>query len=154
MFSDEAQPGDTFLRDLTLIWVAANLCGSPQFRGREDIMSADSIHIIVTVGIIALMFSWVPFVNGLCPPGFRSREKTGKKSYDARPETSPQHAASPPANPAQPSSLSSRRLANQSRDLLNAISARGHSDPVVPRIPRTSVENSLSRKEIIKTCAE
>lgn len=120
-------------------------------------MSADSIHIIITVGIIALMFSWVPFVNGLCPPGFRSKEKTGKKDHDTRPGPSPQHAASPPADPprrAPASSLSSRRLADQSRDLLNAISARGHSEPVTRRIPRTSVENSLSQKEIIKTCAE
>jgi hypothetical protein len=120
-------------------------------------MSANSIHIIVTVGIIALMFSWVPFVNRLCPPGFRSREKTEKKGDDTRPGPSLQHAASPPANaprPAPVSSLSSRRLADQSRDLLNAISARGHAEAVAPRIPRTSVETSLSQKEIIKTCAE
>jgi hypothetical protein len=117
-------------------------------------MSADSIHIIITVGIIALMFSWVPFVNGLCPPGFRSREKTEQKSHDTGRGPSPQHAASRPANSAQPSSLSSRRLAGQSRDLLNAMSARGRSDAGAPRIPQTSVEKSLSQKEIIKTCAE
>ena len=120
-------------------------------------MSADSIHIVVTVGIIALMFSWVPFVNFLCPPGFRSREKTEKKGHDTRPGPSLEHAASPPTNPPRPapvSSLSSRRLADQSRDLLNAISARDHSEPVARRISQTSVENSLSQKEIIKTCAE
>ena len=120
-------------------------------------MSADSIHIIVTVGIVALMFSWVPFVNRLCPPGFRSGEKTEKKGHNTRPGPSLEHAASPPANPSRPapvSSLSSRRLAEQSRDLLNAISARSHSKPDARRIPGTSVENSLSQKEIIKTCAE
>lgn len=120
-------------------------------------MSTDSIHVIVTVGIVALMFSWVPFVNRLCPPGFRSGEKIEKKGHNTRPGPSFEHAASPPANPPRPApmaSLSSRRLAEQSRDLLNAISARGHSEPVAPRIPRTSVENSLSQKEIINTCAE
>jgi hypothetical protein len=120
-------------------------------------MSADSIHLIVTVGIIVLMFSWVPFINRLCPPGFRSTEKNEQKGHDKRPGPSLQSAASPPANapgPAPVSSLSSRRLADRSRDLLNAISSRDRAEPVVPRIPRTSVETSLSRKEIIKTCAE
>ena len=35
-------------------------------------MSADSIHIIITIGIIALMFAWVPLVNIICPPGWKS----------------------------------------------------------------------------------
>src|ERR1700748_3669307 len=109
-------------------------------------MSEDSIHIIITVGIIVLMFSWVLFVNRLCPPGFRSTEKNEERGHDKQPGPSLPHAPSPPANAprrAPVSSLSSRRLADQSRDLLNALSARDHAGPVAPR-------TSLSQKEIIK----
>jgi hypothetical protein len=52
------------------------------------------------------------------------------------------------------SSLSSRRLAAQSRDLLNEISARGYSEPAMPRVVPPTPESKLTQKEIIKTCAE
>jgi hypothetical protein len=122
-------------------------------------MSADSIHIIITVGIIALMFAWVPLINVVCPPGFRSAEKPKKKEREPQQQRpSPQYIASPPTKPApvsSRSSQSSRRLAEQSRDLLNEISTRERGiprfEPAASRVPR---ENSLSQKEIIKTCAE
>jgi hypothetical protein len=154
---------DTFLFDLPHIGMPACRSGWPQFEAREGVMSSDSIHIIITVGIIALMFSWVPFVNVVCPPGFRSTEKTEKKEREPRQQRpSLQSVAAPPASPAHRapvSSLSSRRLADQSRDLLNAISARGEREiprpqPATSQVLRTSVENSLTRKEIMKTCAE
>lgn len=51
---------------------------------REDVMSSDSIHVIITVGIIVLMFSWIPFVNVICPPGWRSTESSSKKKTEKR----------------------------------------------------------------------
>jgi hypothetical protein len=130
--------------------------GLASIEAEEDIMSADSIHVIIAVGIIALMFAWVPFANVVCPPGFRSAEKTAKREPQQQ-RPSPQLIASPPlTKPAPVSSLSSRRLAEQSRDLLDELSARGEqsipqSQPAAPYVPR---ENALSQKEIIKTCAE
>jgi hypothetical protein len=128
-----------------------------KFEAWEDIMSADSIHIIVTIGIVALMFSWVPFVNAICPPGFRSTKKAEEKQRKRRPSLM-QYASpspvNPPRRPCPVSSLSSRRLADQSRDLLHALSARDHAEPATAYTPRTAPEGSLSQKEIIKTCAE
>jgi hypothetical protein len=77
-----------------------------------------SINFIVTVGIIALMFAWVPFLKLICPTGWgptgSSLEKMHRKQQgETRPRT------------ASVSSLSSRRLANQSHDLLHALSDRG-----------------------------
>jgi hypothetical protein len=78
-------------------------------------MSDDTVHVLVTVGIIALMFAWVPFLNVLCPPGWRSAVKSSKEKTDEgrRRETT------------SVSSLTSRHLANQSRDFLEALSTRG-----------------------------
>ena len=33
-----------------------------------------SINFIITVGIIALMFAWVPFLKLICPIGWSGRE--------------------------------------------------------------------------------
>ena len=84
--------------------------------------------IIVTVGIIALMFAWVPCLNLICPPGWRSEkeESSEKKQDETREKKAPV------------SSLSSRRLADQSRDFLHALSARGERE--MPR-SQASVQN-------------
>lgn len=74
-----------------------------------------SINFIITVGIIALMFAWVPFLKLICPIGWGA---AGKSSPEKMKGETRQRTASV-------SSLSSRRLANQSHDLLHALSARG-----------------------------
>ena len=94
-------------------------------------MSDDTVHVLVTVGIIALMFAWVPFLNVLCPPGWRSAERSSKEKKDGevrRRETT------------SVSSLTSRHLADQSRDFLDALSTRGgrkvsHTRPEGPNMP-------------------
>ncbi len=77
-------------------------------------MSNDTIHVIITIGIIALMFSWVPFINVICPPGWRSEERSSAKKKDNEVQR----------DKASVSSLTSRRLAEKSRDFLNALSSR------------------------------
>jgi hypothetical protein len=83
-------------------------------------MSSDSIHIIITIGIVILMFSWVPFVNIVCPPGWRSVEPSEEKEGEKRQQK------------ASLSPRSSRRAANQSQEILRALSTRGER-----RIPRS-----------------
>ena len=128
-------------------------------------MSDDSIHLIVTIAIIAVMFAWVPFVNVICPPGWRSTRPSEKKEQEAQPEKSlPQARPPKPAQRAAPTqatplSTRSRRHAEQSRDLLQAMGSRGDREVVRPqqaamRVPARVVENSLSRREINNTCAE
>ena len=127
---------------------------------QEDVVSGDSIHIIIAVGVIALLFSWVPLVNVVCPPGWRSTEESSteeKKRETPQLTQSSQRVGSHPSIPPQVSSmssLSSGRLADQSRDLLRALSTRDHSQPSASRIPQAPAENPVSRKEINKTCAE
>ncbi len=82
-------------------------------------MSSDSIHIIITIGIVILMFSWVPFVNIICPPGWRSVEPSEEKDDKKR-----QQKASMSRRP-------SRRAANQSQAILQALSTRGNRE--IPR---------------------
>jgi hypothetical protein len=77
-------------------------------------MSNDTIHIIITIGIIALMFSWVPFINIICPPGWRSEERSSAKTKDKEVH----------GDKVSVSSLTSRRLADKSRDFLDALSSR------------------------------
>ena len=77
-------------------------------------MSDDTVHVLVTVGIITVMFSWVPFLNVLCPPGWRSAVKVKEKKDEMRRRETP--SMSP---------LTSRHLAEQSRDFLEALSTRG-----------------------------
>jgi hypothetical protein len=74
-----------------------------------------SINLIVTVGIIALMFAWVPFLKLICPTGWGPTGSSSEKKHHG--ETRPRMASV--------SSLSSRRLANQSHDLFHALSDRG-----------------------------
>jgi hypothetical protein len=81
-------------------------------------MSQDTIHIVITVGIIAVMFAWVPFLNIICPPGWKSDEKPSKEK---KPKETRQERTSV-------ASLTSRRLAEQSRDFLHALSTRGERE--------------------------
>ena len=98
-------------------------------------MSDDTVHVLVAVGIITLMFAWVPFLNVLCPPGWRSAEKspTEKKAGEVlrRRQT---NSISP---------LTSRHLAGQSRDFLEALSTRrgqkiSHAPSESPGVPPKS----------------
>lgn len=89
-------------------------------------MSKESISIIVTVVVIALMFAWVPLVNFVCPPGWSSKETSPdeeKERERGKERQPPQQTGRPVAVPR--SGLSSKRLRDQSRDLCEAISARG-----------------------------
>jgi hypothetical protein len=76
-------------------------------------MSADSIHVVVTVGIIALMFAWVPFLHVICPNAWRVDEPPAEKKQK---EMQQQKTSVAP--------LSSGRLAEQSREFLHALSTR------------------------------
>jgi hypothetical protein len=107
-----------FALRFTHIGVPGNSSGpSLSLEAQEDVMSDDSIHLIITIGIIVLMFAWVPFVNIICPPGWRSAEKssTEEEQGETRQKT---------PSVSSLSSLSSRRLADQSRNFLHALSAR------------------------------
>lgn len=121
-------------------------------------MSKETIHVIVTVGIIALMFAWVPLVNIVCPPGWRSKKESSTEEKEQ--ETRQERQSIPRVKPIQTSesSLSSPGLAERSRDLLQAMSIRGDREifpsPTAPRASRSVVRNSLSRREINGTCAE
>lgn len=123
-------------------------------------MSDDSIHLIVTIAIIALMFAWVPFVNVICPPGWRSTRPSEKKETQPETQSLPQaRPKRPVAVEAAPVSSRSRRHAEQSRELLQAMGSRGDREVVGPqqaamRVPARILENSLSRREINNTCAE
>ena len=114
-------------------------------------MSADflNIFIAITVGLIVLTFAWTPLVRIVYRPGLRLISGTGKTERQKLPYVLPSIHPSRPAM----SSLSSRRLAAQSQDLLNEISARGYSKPAMPHISMTP-ESTLSQKEITKSCAD
>ena len=81
-------------------------------------MSADSIHVIITVGIIALMFAWVPFLHVICPSAWRVEEPPAEEKEK---EVRKQKASVAP--------LSSGRLAEQSREFLHALSTREQQMP-------------------------
>jgi hypothetical protein len=88
-------------------------------------MSKESISIIVTVVVIALMFAWVPLVNFVCPPGWSSKETSPdeeKEREKGKERQRPQQTG--PAAVVPTSGLPSKRLRDQSRDLCEAISAR------------------------------
>lgn len=129
-------------------------------------MTQETIHTIITVGVIAGLFSWVPLVNVVCPPGWRSAERASerdaaKKERKTRQEIQSQGDASQPTITDQAvelSSLSSRGLADKSRDLFRALSVRDDREIVsspsaAMRVPRAK-GSSVGRKEIVKTCAE
>jgi hypothetical protein len=119
------------LRDVRPILILKNLLPW----ALEGFMSDDTVHVLVAVGIITLMFAWVPFLNVLCPPGWRSVEKSPNEKKEGEVQRRETHSISP---------LTSRHLAHQSRDFLEALSTRGgrkvsHSEsPGVP--PRSCAE--------------
>ena len=88
-------------------------------------MSDDSIHNIITFVVLVLMFSWVPLVNVVCPPGWRQSPKESSTGEKAR--AAPRQEQSPPPVVTQPG---------------------------IPTQAQASMKNSVSRKEIMKTCAE
>jgi hypothetical protein len=91
----------------------------------EDVMSKESISIIIAIVVIALMFAWVPLVNYVCPPGWSSKETSADKEKEqdrVNERQPPKRTGRPDAVPV--SGLSSKRLREQSRDLCEAISAR------------------------------
>jgi hypothetical protein len=47
-------------------------------------MSEDSIHNIITFAVLVVMFSWVPLVNVVCPPGWRRSAKEVSKEKKPR----------------------------------------------------------------------
>ena len=103
--------GCHFFSGLDAYTSATTRSGLASLEAQEDVMS---INLVITVGIIALMFAWVPFLKLICPTGWEpTRSSSEKKQGETRPRT------------ASVSSLSSRRLANQSHDLLHALSDRG-----------------------------
>ena len=108
-------------------------------------MSADflNIFIAITVGLIVLTFAWTPLVRIVYRPGLRLISGTGKTERQKLPYVLPSIHPSRPAM----SSLSSRRLAAQSQNLLNEISSRGYSTPAMPHVSLIS-ESTLTQKEI------
>jgi hypothetical protein len=80
-------------------------------------MSNDSIHVMVTVGIITFMFAWVPFLNVVCPPGWRSAGESPQKKKQRNQST------------VSVAPLSSARRADQSREILDALSTRKRVPP-------------------------
>ena len=76
------------------------------------------MSIIITVGIVVLMFASVPFLYLVCPREWRPDEKTSPEKK----QTETQQRAAPM------SSLSSKRLAGQSVDFLHALSTRGERE--------------------------
>ena len=88
-------------------------------------MSDDSIHNIITFVVLVVMFSWVPLVNVVCPPGWRRSPKESSTQEKAR-------ATSRQEQP--PQSVVTHRI-------------------IAPQM-QPSVKSSVSQKEVIKTCAE
>ena len=61
-----------------------NLFRLASAEAQEDVMSSDSVHLIITIGVIVLMFSWVPFINVICPPGWKSTGSPTEKKPEKR----------------------------------------------------------------------
>ena len=122
-----------FPADFTHIGMQSLVPAYASLEAQEDVMS---INLLITVGIIALLFAWVPFLKLICPAGWGP---AGRSSPEKMQDETHQRTSSV-------SSLSSRRLANESHDLLNALSARGGRG--VPRSHATGQSVSPG------TCAE
>ena len=124
-----------FLR-FTLMRIPATLSGFIPRRATGECMSEDSIRIVITAGIIALMFAWVPILGVICPSLRRSpKSSNGPASQEARSKKR--------CRPASVTPLASSRYADQSRDFLHALSTRGdressRSQAVSPRVPPSS----------------
>src|ERR1700734_179126 len=105
---------DPFFPCFTPRRVSAIFLVRPPFEAREGAMSADLIHVVVTIGIIAVMFAWGPVLHIICPSAWRAHEPPKEKQPE---ETRQQKDSVAPE--------SSQRLAKQSRDFLHALSTRG-----------------------------
>lgn len=132
----------TFFPDLTLIHMPVSKSGRASApRHQENAMSDKSIPFIVTVATIVLMFGWGQLLNFACPHWSRALRRGLKKMKRGR-RKGPSSVTSYrtiQAQAAPVSSLSSRSLADQSRDLLQAISAGGkrvvsHPRSTIPSI--------------------
>jgi hypothetical protein len=104
-------------------------------------MSEKSIPLIVTVAIIALMFSWLQVLNFAFPRWRRALRRRRMKMMNLirDKEAGAHFHQTCPDQAVAVSSLSSRRLANQSRDLRQALYTReergaSHSQPITPDI--------------------
>ena len=91
----------------------------------EEIMSEDSIHNIITIVVLVLLFSWVPLVNVFRPPGWRRLTK--ELSTEEKAQTTPRQEQATP----------------------HAVSR-----PAILTQTQAPAKSSASRKEIMKTCAE
>ena len=112
-------------------------------------MSEKSIPLIVTVAIIALMFAWVQLLNFACPRWRRALKRRRLKMMNVYRDRrggrlSVTSCKTIPAKAVSMSTLSSRRLADQSRDILQAISSRGEQ----------AVSRSQSTPQHINSIAE
>lgn len=92
-------------------------------------MSEESISLIITAAVIALMFAWVPLLNCFRSPRGKSTETSSaqKGEHETQQDRYPIKVIPYPTIPAGAvlvSSLSSQRLREQSRDLHQALSAR------------------------------
>jgi hypothetical protein len=102
-------------------------------------MSEKSIPLIIAVATIALMFGWLQVINFAFPHWHRALKRRRMKNLrrDRRGRVS--NHPKIPAQAVPLSSLSSRRLADKSRDLREAIYAReergaSRSQPATPHI--------------------
>lgn len=106
-------------------------------------MSEKSIPLIAAVAIIALMFAWMQILNFASPRWSRILRRLRLKRMKAKRDKGDhpysvgfQQTITPHAGSVLP--LSSRRLADRSRDLRQALSARergvSRSDPATPHI--------------------
>jgi len=86
-----------------------------------------SISIIITLGIIGLMFAWVLFLNHIWPDECRPDDESSPEKQQSKTQ---QRTASV-------SSLPSKRLADRSGDFLHALSTREKQN-----IPRSQASGS------------
>jgi hypothetical protein len=107
-------------------------------------MSDRSIPFIVTIAILALMFAWVQLLNFAFPRWRRSLKRRLLRSMHLHRGRRRASFRTPPrqSNADRGASIprSSRRLKDQSRDLLQALSAVGEravsrSQPTIQRVP-------------------
>lgn len=101
-------------------------------------MSEKSIPLIITVATIALMFGWLQVINFAFPHWRRALKRRRMRNLRRERGRLPNRQKIP-VQAVPLSSLSSRRLADKSRDLREAIYAReergaSRSQPATPHI--------------------
>ncbi len=115
----------------------------PQVELSGEGMYEESIHIVVTAGIIALMFAWVPILGAIFPPAWKPSERPCKGASSQR-----KRRYSARSQPVSVAPLRSPRFSKQSREILEALSSRGEressrSQAVSPRVPASSCAQRL-----------